>query len=95
MRIVSLLPAATEIVCALGLREQLVGRSHECDFPEDVAKLPTLTRSRLDSSLGSEQIDSEVRKLLARLRRAASSCDAPPAPNLAPSRSRRPACAAP
>ncbi len=65
MRIVSLLPAATEIVCALGLREQLVGRSHECDFPENVAKLPALTRSRLDSSLGSGQIDAEVRKVLA------------------------------
>lgn len=59
------MPAATEIVCALGLRESLVGRSHECDFPEDVAALPALTRSRLDSSLGSEQIDSEVRKVLA------------------------------
>jgi iron complex transport system substrate-binding protein len=44
MRIVTLLPAATEIVCALGLRDRLVGRSHECDFPEDVTGLPALTR---------------------------------------------------
>jgi iron complex transport system substrate-binding protein len=65
MRIVSLLPAATEIVCALGLREHLVGRSHECDFPEDVAELPALTRARVDSSLASEKLDADVRRLLA------------------------------
>ncbi len=51
MRIVSLLPAATEIVCALGLRDSLVARSHECDFPADVAELPALTRARVDTSL--------------------------------------------
>ena len=62
MRIVSLLPAATEIVCALGLREHLVGRSHECDFPGDVETLPALTRARVDSSLGSAAIDEAVRK---------------------------------
>ncbi|HEY0896472.1 MAG TPA: cobalamin-binding protein, partial [Sphingobacteriaceae bacterium] len=39
-RIVSLLPAATEVVCALGLEDQLVGRSHECDYPETVERLP-------------------------------------------------------
>jgi iron complex transport system substrate-binding protein len=65
MSIVSLLPAATEIVCALGLRNRLVGRSHECDYPEDVAGLPSLTRSRLDSSLSGEQIDREVRQIVA------------------------------
>src|SRR5262245_46836151 len=64
MRIVSLLPAATEIVCALGLRESLVGRSHECDFPEDVASLPVLTRARIDSSQPSGAIDDEVRRVL-------------------------------
>jgi len=63
MRIVSLLPAATEIVCALGLRESLVGRSHECDFPADVAGLPALTRSRVDPSLPSEALDARVREL--------------------------------
>ena len=46
MRIVSLLPAATEIVCALGAREQLVGISHECDHPPDVHGLPVLSRPR-------------------------------------------------
>src|SRR6185369_5519223 len=45
-RIASLLPAATEIVCALGLEESLVGRSHECDFPPSVRRLPILTRPR-------------------------------------------------
>jgi len=64
MNIVSLLPAATEIVCALGLRDRLIGRSHECDYPEDVAGLPPLTRSRIDSSLPGEQIDREVRRIV-------------------------------
>jgi len=63
MKIVSLLPAATEIVCALGLRDSLVGRSHECDFPADVASLPALTRARVDSSLPSERLDAAVRQL--------------------------------
>jgi iron complex transport system substrate-binding protein len=64
MKIVSLLPAATEIVCALGLRESLVGRSHECDFPEDVAALPALTRARIDTSLPAARIDEEVRRIV-------------------------------
>jgi len=65
MKIVSLLPAATEIVCALGLREPLVGRSHECDFPEDVKALPPLTRARVDPSLPSARLDEEVRRIMA------------------------------
>jgi iron complex transport system substrate-binding protein len=65
MRIVSLLPAATEIVCALGLRDRLVARSHECDFPADVSALPALTRARVDSSLPSERLDAEVRRIVA------------------------------
>jgi iron complex transport system substrate-binding protein len=65
MRIVSLLPAATEIVCALGLRDRLVGRSHACDFPADVALLPALTRARVDSSLPSGALDAAVRTLYA------------------------------
>ena len=43
MRIVSLLPSATEMICALGLRDQLVGVTHECDFPESVIALPRVT----------------------------------------------------
>ncbi len=65
MKIVSLLPAATEIVCALGLREDLVARSHECDFPAGVEALPALTRARVDSSLSSADIDEQVRKVVA------------------------------
>ena len=42
-RIVSLIASATEIVCALGAGDRLVGRSHECDFPADVLDLPALT----------------------------------------------------
>jgi iron complex transport system substrate-binding protein len=48
MRIVSLLPSATEIVCALGLESALVGVTHECDFPPEVASLPKLTRTLLE-----------------------------------------------
>ena len=59
-RIVSLLPAATEIVAALGLRANLVGRSHECDVPADVAGLPALTAARIDASAPSRQIHDQV-----------------------------------
>lgn len=64
MRVVSLLPAATEIVCSLGLRDHLVARSHECDFPAGVETLPALTRARVDSSLPSAEIDEQVRKII-------------------------------
>jgi iron complex transport system substrate-binding protein len=60
---VCLLPAATEITCALGLRESLVGRSHGCDFPPDVAGLPALTRPRVDAALPSRALDDEVRRV--------------------------------
>jgi iron complex transport system substrate-binding protein len=65
LRVVTLLPAATEIVCALGLREALVGRSHECDFPADVAALPPVTRARVDSNLPSAALDADVRRIRA------------------------------
>jgi iron complex transport system substrate-binding protein len=66
-RIASLLPSATEIVCALGLEEALVGVSHECDFPESVAGRTVLTSSRLalpgaDRSSGG--IDRGIRRIL-------------------------------
>ncbi len=64
MRIVSLLPAATEIVCALGLEEQLVGVSHECDHPRAVRDLPKVTRSLIPVSAPSGEIDRLVRERL-------------------------------
>jgi len=65
VRIVSLLPSATEIICALGLERQLVAVSHECDYPVAVQKLPRATTTVIDSSQSSEQIDTDVRAHLA------------------------------
>ncbi len=63
MRVVSVLPSATEIVCALGARRELVGRSSECDFPASVAQLPVVMRPRtLDSARPSEEIDARVQR---------------------------------
>jgi len=63
-RIASLLPSATEIVCALGAEADLVGVSHECDFPPSVRRLPALTRARLRAVSGSCAIDQDVRSIL-------------------------------
>lgn len=63
-RIVSLLPSCTEIVCALGLGERLVGRSHECDYPPSVRRLPVCTQPKLDVALSSREIDRQVKDLL-------------------------------
>lgn len=63
-RIVSLLPSATEIVCALGLKDQQVGRSHECDFPDGLESLPVCTRANIDSSASSRAIDDQVKRHL-------------------------------
>src|SRR5258708_17069440 len=68
MRIVSLLPSTTEIVCALGLEDALVGITHECDFPASVARKPRLTSSRISQeSMTSKEIDHAVRSQLAQL----------------------------
>ncbi|MDR5639333.1 cobalamin-binding protein [Thermosynechococcus sp. PP42] len=64
MRLVSLLPSATEIVAALGLTPFLVGRSHECDYPPEVKTLPVCTRARLDAQQSSLAIDRAVQDLL-------------------------------
>jgi iron complex transport system substrate-binding protein len=64
MRIVSLLASATEIVCALGAGEMLVGRSHECDNPEWVKRLPACSAPAFDVSVSSREIDTEVRRRL-------------------------------
>lgn len=64
MRIVSLLPSATEIVCALGMGEALVGVSHECDYPAAVRGRPVLTEPQLDARGHSRHIDAAVRRLV-------------------------------
>jgi iron complex transport system substrate-binding protein len=63
-RIVSLLPSSTEIVCALGCGERLVGRSHECDYPEHVRSLPVCTEAKFDPDGTSYQIDQRVKAIL-------------------------------
>ena len=60
MRVVSLLASGTEIVCALGLGETLVGRSHECDNPPWVTSLPACSEPAFDVSVSSREIDAEV-----------------------------------
>ena len=69
-RIVSLLPSATEIVCALGAAGELVGRSHECDVPASIQHLPVLTRPRFIPDTSSAEIDRQVRELTAQARAA-------------------------
>ena len=64
MRIVSLLASATEIVCALGAGDMLVGRSHECDNPDWVRKRPACSSPAFDISVSSGEIDAEVRRRL-------------------------------
>lgn len=60
MRVVSMLASATEIVCALGAGEMLVGRSHECDNPAWVRRLPAMSEPAFDVSVSSGEIDREV-----------------------------------
>jgi alanyl-tRNA synthetase len=80
-RIVTLLPSATEIVCALGFEDQLVGRSHECDFPRSVARIPALTEPKFNPEGTSAEIDrrdAEIKRLTkeldqARMKSASSS----------------------
>lgn len=63
-RILSLLPSATEIAVAVGCGEQLVGRSHECDFPPFVAALPVCTATKLEKGLTSRQIEDRVQEIV-------------------------------
>src|SRR4051812_8425381 len=64
MRIVSLLASATEIVCALGLEDHLVGRSHECDYPESIKRLPVCTSPKFAVTGSSADIDRRVKETL-------------------------------
>ena len=61
MRVVTLLPSATEIVCALGREDSLVGVSHSCNFPESVRRLPVMTSTHVPYTESSEVIDAYVR----------------------------------
>ncbi|MEP7289279.1 MAG: cobalamin-binding protein [Chloroflexota bacterium] len=62
--IVSLIPSATEIVCALGFEAQLVGRSHECDYPITVQQLPPCTEPKFDPHGTSGEINMQVKEIL-------------------------------
>ncbi|HMO79716.1 MAG TPA: cobalamin-binding protein [Pyrinomonadaceae bacterium] len=65
MRIVSLLPSATEIVCALGLEGRLIAVTHECDFPSGIDARPQITSSRIShETMSSSEIDHAVRSQL-------------------------------
>ena len=64
-RIISLLPSATEIVAALGFAENLVGRSHECDFPTGVEKLPVCSSTKVPVHGTSYEIDERVKEIVA------------------------------
>lgn len=61
LRVISLLPSATEIVAALGKIDCLVGRSHECDYPPSVKQLPICCRPRIDISRSGVEIDRQVK----------------------------------
>ncbi len=64
IKIASLLPSATEIICQLGLASNLVGVSHECDFPDPVKTLPRLTRSRIKTNSPSGEIHANVAEMV-------------------------------
>jgi iron complex transport system substrate-binding protein len=64
MRIVSLLPSATEILFAIGASDELAGVTHECDFPSEALRLPKLTSSALPNAANAGEIDRHVRRSL-------------------------------
>ncbi len=63
MRIVSLLASATEMIYQLGCLDQLVGRSHECDYPPEVQSLPVVSRVQIDIDTSSAEIDAQIKQL--------------------------------
>lgn len=83
MRIVSLLPSATEIICSLGLRDRLVGITHECDYPLSVTDLPKVTKTLIPHDAASGEIDALVRERL-KTEKALYSLDMPMLESLKP-----------
>ncbi len=63
MRIVSLLASATEMVSELGCLDQMVGRSHECDYPPEILSLPVVSTTQINVNTSSEQIDAQIKQL--------------------------------
>ena len=63
MRIISLLASATEMIYQLGCLDQLVGRSHECDYPPEVQSLPVVSKAQIDIDTSSAQIDAQIKQL--------------------------------
>jgi iron complex transport system substrate-binding protein len=66
MRIVSLLPSATEILYALGLGDSVVGVTHECDYPAEASRKPALIKPRVDPQASLAEIDRQVSELVSR-----------------------------
>lgn len=64
MRIASLVPSATELLFAMGLGDDVVAVTHECDFPSEATELPQLTTSVIPASLAAAEIDAQVRGAL-------------------------------
>lgn len=62
MPIISLLASATEMVAALGCLDQMVGRSHECDYPPQIGALPVVSTVQIDLTTSSAQIDAQVKQ---------------------------------
>ena len=83
VKIVSLLPSATEIVCALGLEPELVGVTHECDYPPSVQSLPKVTHTLIPHDATSREIDDLVRERL-QTQRALYTLDMPTLERLQP-----------
>jgi iron complex transport system substrate-binding protein len=64
VRIVSLIPSATEILAVLGLTNAIVGRSHECDYPPEIQNRPVCTAARFNTDVSSSEIHDKVNDLL-------------------------------
>ena len=64
LRIATMLPSATEIVCALGYRDSIVATSHECDYPSSIRNLPSCTDTKIDITGNSLAIDQQVKSLV-------------------------------